>query len=273
MFYAGAGLAQHVLDEFEELAFQTVGHQILVLTSLGSTETAPFALVRTWSSDQANNVGLPAPGLELKLAPVEGKLEARVRGPSIMPGYWRQRDLTMRAFDDEGYYRLGDALTFADPDDPGKGLLFDGRIAEDFKLATGTWVNVGTLRAKFTDHCAPYVRDIVVTGTNQDEIGVLVLPDADACLELCPDLPAEASIIQLAADPRGARVTFSLCSTASRGGVPAALIELPVQCFSKIPFRSRPERSRTKVPSTNARSCRIDRTWLTNSIAIRPRSE
>ena len=216
MFYAGAGLAQHVLDEFEELAFQTVGHQILVLTSLGSTETAPFALVRTWSSDQANNVGLPAPGLELKLAPVEGKLEARVRGPSIMPGYWRQSDLTAKAFDDEGYYRLGDALTFADPRDPVKGLLFDGRIAEDFKLATGTWVNVGTLRAKFTDHCAPYVRDIVVTGTNQDEIGVLVLPDADACLALCPDLPAEASIIQLATDPRVRRHFQSLLDSFAR---------------------------------------------------------
>ena len=202
MFYAGAGLAQHVLDEFEELAFQTVGHQILVLTSLGSTETAPFALIRTWSSDRANNIGLPAPGLELKLAPVEGKLEARVRGPSIMPGYWRQPDLTATAFDEEGYYRLGDALKFADLDDPGKGLLFDGRIAEDFKLATGTWVNVGTLRAKFTGHCEPYVRDVVVAGTNQNEIGVFILPDTDACLALCPDLPADASTAQILADIR-----------------------------------------------------------------------
>jgi len=191
-----------VLDEFEELAFQTVGHQILVLTSLGSTETAPFALIRTWSSDQANNIGLPAPGLELKLAPVEGKLEARVRGPSIMPGYWRQPDLTAKAFDEEGYYCLGDALKFADPDDPGTGLLFDGRIAEDFKLATGTWVNVGTLRAKFTDHCIPYVRDVVVAGTNQNEIGVFILPDTDACLALCPDLPADASTAQILADIR-----------------------------------------------------------------------
>jgi feruloyl-CoA synthase len=202
MFYAGAGLAQHVLEEFEGLAFQTVGHQIPVLTSLGSTETAPFALIRTWSSDQANNIGLPAPGLELKLAPVEGKLEARVRGPSIMPGYWRQPDLTAKAFDEEGYYRLGDALKFADPDDPGTGLLFDGRIAEDFKLATGTWVNVGTLRAKFTDHCIPYVRDVVVAGTNQNEIGVFILPDTDACLALCPDLPADASTAQILADIR-----------------------------------------------------------------------
>src|SRR5260370_33521529 len=111
-------------------------------------------------------MGLRAPGLKLKLGPVDGKLEARVRGPSIMPGYWRQPDLTAKAFDEEGYYRLGDALKFADPDDPGKGLLFDGRIAEDFKLATGTWVNVGALRAKFTDHCAPYVRDVIVAGTN-----------------------------------------------------------------------------------------------------------
>src|ERR1700730_3095001 len=216
MFYAGAGLAQHVLDEYEELAFQTVGQRILVLTSLGSTETAPFALIRTWASDQANNIGVPAPGLELKLAPVEGKLEARVRGPSIMPGYWRQPTLTAKAFDEEGYYRLGDALKFADPGDPGQGLLFDGRIAEDFKLATGTWVNVGTLRAKFTDHCVPYVRDIVVAGTNQDDIGVLIMPDTEACRTLCPDLPADASTSQVVSDARVRRHFRSLLDSLAR---------------------------------------------------------
>jgi feruloyl-CoA synthase len=216
MFYAGAGLAQHVLEEFEELAFQTVGQEILVLTSLGSTETAPFAMVRTWASDQANNIGVPAPGVDLKLAPVEGKLEARVRGPSIMPGYWRQPDLTAQAFDEEGYYRLGDALKFADPDDPAQGLLFDGRIAEDFKLATGTWVNVGTLRAKFTDHCAPYVRDVVVAGTNQNEIGVLIIPDTDSCLALCPDLPAHASTSRVLADDRVCRHYKSLLDSFAR---------------------------------------------------------
>lgn len=202
MFYAGAGLAQHVLDEFEELAFKTVGEEILVLTSLGSTETGPFALVRTWDSHLANNVGFPASGLELKLAPVEGKLEARLRGPNITPGYWRQPEQTAKAFDEEGFYRLGDALKFADPRDPAQGLLFDGRIAEDFKLATGTWVSVGTLRSKFIDHCAPYVRDVVVAGADRDEIGVLIVPDADACLGLCPDLPRDASMGTLLADER-----------------------------------------------------------------------
>jgi feruloyl-CoA synthase len=216
MFYAGAGLAQHVLDEFEELAFQTVGEKILVLTSLGSTETAPFALIRTWASDQANNIGVPAPGLELKLAPVEGKLEARVRGPSIMPGYWRQPELTAKVFDEEGYYRLGDALKFADPSDPRQCLLFDGRIAEDFKLATGTWVNVGTLRGKFTHHCAPYVRDVVVAGTNQDDIGVLIIPDTEACLGLCPDLPTDSSTAQLVSDARVRRQFQSLLDSFAR---------------------------------------------------------
>jgi feruloyl-CoA synthase len=202
LFYAGAGLSQHLMDELEELAVETCGEQILILTSLGATETGPFALVRTWHSNVANNVGVPAAGLELKLAPTQGRLEARLRGPNITPGYWRQADLTATAFDDEGFYRLGDALKFADPADPGKGLLFDGRIAEDFKLATGTWVNVGTLRAKFIDHCAPYVLDVVIAGADRSEIAALVVPNLEACRSLCPQPGSGSGARELLRDER-----------------------------------------------------------------------
>ena len=151
LFYAGAGLAQHVWDELQQLAVETTGERIIFLSSLGSTETAPLALALTRESDRSGNIGVPAPGVELKLVPNAGKLEARLAGPNITPGYWRQPQLTAEAFDDEGFYKIGDALKFVDPADPAKGLLFDGRIAEDFKLATGTWVSVGPLRAQFID--------------------------------------------------------------------------------------------------------------------------
>src|SRR6185312_13715693 len=125
-----------------------------------------------------------SPGVELKLVPNEGKLEARLRGPHITPGYWRQDTLTREAFDADGYYKIGDALKFADPADPLKGLLFDGRIAEDFKLSTGTWVSVGPLRGRFIDAFAPYVRDVVLAGPDRDDIAALVFPDIEACRKL-----------------------------------------------------------------------------------------
>jgi feruloyl-CoA synthase len=143
-----------------------------------------LALACTWDFDRAGNIGLPSPGVELKLVPNEGKLEARLRGPHITPGYWRQPELTRTAFDEQGYYKIGDALKFADPSDPLKGLLFDGRIAEDFKLSTGTWVSVGPLRARFIDHFAPYVRDVVFAGPDRDDIAALVFPDVEACRKL-----------------------------------------------------------------------------------------
>jgi feruloyl-CoA synthase len=202
LFYAGAGLAQHVLDEFQRLAVETVGERIIFLASLGSTETAPAALARTWEAEHAGNIGLPMRGLELKLVPNGGKLEARMRGPNITPGYWRAPALTAAAFDEEGFYKIGDALKFADPADPIRGLLFDGRLAEDFKLATGTWVSVGPLRAAFIAHFAPWVRDVVLAGADRDEVTGLVFPDLDACRKLAPDLAAETSARALLADPR-----------------------------------------------------------------------
>jgi feruloyl-CoA synthase len=193
LFYAGAGLNQTTWDDLTRLAVETTGERIIFLSSLGSTETSPLALACTWDFDRAGNIGLPAPGVELKLVPNEGKLEARLRGPHITPGYWRQDNLTAAAFDAEGFYKIGDALKFADPADPLKGLLFDGRIAEDFKLATGTWASVGPLRARFIDHFAPYVRDVVLAGPDRDDIAALVFPDIEACRKLAGLGPQAAS--------------------------------------------------------------------------------
>jgi feruloyl-CoA synthase len=184
LFYAGAGLNQTTWDELTKLAVDTTGERIIFLSSLGSTETSPLALACSWDFDRPGNIGVPTPGVELKLVPNEGKLEARLRGPHITPGYWRQDELTRDAFDEEGFYKIGDALKFVDPSDPGKGLLFDGRIAEDFKLSTGTWVSVGPLRARFIDHFAPYVRDAVFGGADRDFIAALVFPDLEACRKL-----------------------------------------------------------------------------------------
>jgi feruloyl-CoA synthase len=130
-------------------------------------------------------------GVELKLVPAGDKLEARFKGPNITPGYWRRPDLTKDAFDDEGFYKIGDALKFANPADPGQGLVFDGRLAEDFKLASGTWVSVGALRAQVIDRCAPLVRDAVIAGADRDDIVALVVPDVEACRKLA-GLAAEA---------------------------------------------------------------------------------
>jgi feruloyl-CoA synthase len=174
LWFAAAALPQHVFDEMKALAFETTGGTIAFLTGLGSTETAPYAMGRMWETEDATNMGLPPPGEEMKLVPMEQKYEGRLRGPNITPGYWRESELTAQAFDEEGYYRLGDSFVLADPADPGKGLLFRGRLSEDFKLSTGTWVNVGPLRARFIEHFAPLVRDVVITGEGRNEVGALV---------------------------------------------------------------------------------------------------
>jgi feruloyl-CoA synthase len=200
LFYAGAGLNQATWNHMNDLAVETTGERIIFLSSLGSTETAPGALACTWDFDRPGNIGLPYPGVELKLTPNEGKLEARLRGPLITPGYWRQDEHTRGAFDEEGFYKLGDALKFADPNDPDKGLIFDGRIAEDYKLSTGTWVSVGPLRAGFIDHFAPCVRDVVLAGADRDYIAALVFPDIEACRKLA-GLGPDATPAQIVAAP------------------------------------------------------------------------
>ena len=208
LYYAGASMAPHVWDALDEIAMATCGERIEMLTGLGSTETAPFALSAGAGMKGAGVIGLPVRGVDVKLVPMEGKLEARVRGPNITPGYWRQPELTAAAFDEEGYYRFGDALRFVDPDDMRKGLVFDGRVAEDFKLTTGTWVNVGPLRAAFIDGFAPLVQDVVIAGLDRDEVGALVFADIAACRKLCPELAATAPLAELFAQPR-LRAEFS----------------------------------------------------------------
>ena len=189
LFYAGAGLSQPVWDALERLAVETCGERLQMITSLGATETAPACTFANWAMPSAGNVGLPLPGQELKLVPNAGKLEMRVRGPNITPGYWKSPQLTAAAFDEEGFYKMGDALKFADPDDPSKGLLFDGRVAEDFKLATGTWVSVGALRASLIAAGAPVVQDVVITGHDRDDAGALIFPALDACRKLAAGAP------------------------------------------------------------------------------------
>jgi feruloyl-CoA synthase len=208
LFYAGAGLPQHVRDELERLAAAATGERVIFLSSLGSTETAPSALFCSWESAHAGNIGLPLPAVDLKLLPSEGKLEARFKGPLITPGYWRAPALTEAAFDEEGYCKIGDALKFEDPDDWTKGLIFDGRISEDFKLATGSWVSVGPLRAAFIAHCAPLVRDVVFAGPNRDDVTALIIPDVDACRKLASGVTPNASAPDVLADAQ-VRQTFA----------------------------------------------------------------
>jgi feruloyl-CoA synthase len=199
LWFAGAGLAQHVFDEWKEMAHRTCGEDILFLTGLGSTETAPYAFGRMWDAANSANVGLPPPGLAVKLVPHDGKYEARLKGPNITPGYWREPKLTADAFDEEGYYKLGDALRFDDSARPEQGLLFEGRLAEDFKLATGTWVSVGPLRTAFISHFAPYAKDVVIAGADRDLVAAIVFPDLDACRRLAPDLPKDAAAAEIVA--------------------------------------------------------------------------
>src|SRR5436189_4312904 len=184
LWFAGAALSQSVFDQMQQLAIETCGERIMFLTGLGATETAPMAIARMWQSKDSTNMGVPVPGVELKLVPSHGKLEARVRGPNITPGYWRQGELTAQAFDEDGFYKLGDALKFENPADPSQGLLFDGRVTEDFKLATGTWVNVGPLRARLLQALEPYARDVVTAGADRNEIGALIFPSVEACRKL-----------------------------------------------------------------------------------------
>jgi feruloyl-CoA synthase len=167
-------MPQAVIDSFDRLAEQTIGCRVPMTMALGMTETAPFAVSHHRPGWQAGVIGLPAPGLDLKLVPVGDKLEVRYRGPSITPAYWRQPELAAETYDDEGYLCSGDAALFIDAADPERGLRFDGRIAEDFKLISGTWVSVSGIRARAMAHAQPHVHDVVVTGDGRDSLGLLV---------------------------------------------------------------------------------------------------
>jgi feruloyl-CoA synthase len=180
MVYAGAALPQNLWERMQALATAERGAPLPLISAWGSTETAPLATCVHYAVDRAGVVGLPVPGCELKLVPTAGKLEVRVKGPNVTPGYYARDDLTRAAFDEEGYYRIGDALKFADPGKPERGLAFDGRIAEDFKLSTGTWVHVGAARVKLIAAGDPLIQDAVITGHGRDEVGALVFLNAQA---------------------------------------------------------------------------------------------
>ncbi|HXJ18538.1 MAG TPA: feruloyl-CoA synthase [Candidatus Polarisedimenticolia bacterium] len=235
MFYAGAGLSQPVWDAYRDLAFETCGERIIMATGLGSTETAPMAVQTTWETDRAGIIGIPVPGVELKLVPCGTKLEARVRGPNITPGYWRQPELTQKVFDEEGFYCFGDAVRFVDPHDVNKGLLFDGRLSEDFKLASGTWVSVGPLRARMIAHFAPFIRDVVVAGLNRGYAAAIIFADLEACRALAPELPRGAQPAEIVRHPavsarfRSLLKSFLKESTGSSNKVMRAILaeELP----------------------------------------------
>lgn len=200
-FFAGAGLSQAAWDKLDNISEAHCGERIRVMTGLGMTETSPSDMFSTGPLVGAGYVGVPAPGCTLKLVEQNGKLEARFKGQHVMPGYWRAPELTAEVFDEDGYYCTGDALVFADPEQPELGLVFDGRISEDFKLSSGTFVSVGPLRAKIISGGAPYVQDVVVTGINRDDIGVLIFPRMEHCSQLAGAGPNTVARKVLDSDP------------------------------------------------------------------------
>ena len=199
-FFSGAGLSQPVWDKLERVAEQHCGERIRMLTGLGMTETAPFAICANAWEVKSGHIGLPAPGVELKLVPEGDKVEVRYRGPNVTSGYWRAPEQTAASFDAEGYYGSGDAVKPMNPAEPERGFMFDGRIAEDFKLATGTFVSVGPLRAKIIAAGDPCVQDVVIAGIDRNELGVLLFPRLDSCRAFAR-LPADAAPAAVLAAP------------------------------------------------------------------------
>jgi feruloyl-CoA synthase len=183
-FFAGAALAQHTWDALDDASLKALGMRTPMLAGLGCTETGPSVTFTTPAAARSGVIGLPAKGNLVKLARVDEKLEIRVRGPAVTPGYWRQPELTKASFDEEGFYRMGDAVRLIDPSDPTRGLMFDGRIGEDFKLSNGTWVSVGPLRAELIAALSPIAQDVVLAGLNEDWVGALIIPDLRACGQL-----------------------------------------------------------------------------------------
>lgn len=201
LFFAAAGLNRRTWDDIQQIAWETCGEEILVVTGLGATETAPFALSTDIDGSSPGWIGLPVPGVEAKLAPVGERIEVRLRGPSITPGYWRRPDLNELAYDEDGYYRMGDAVAPVDPSDPQKGFVFDGRLNEDFKLSTGTWVRTGNLRARLLAHFDGLLDDVVLAAPDRDYVAALLFPSIERCRKLCQDLKDSAALAEILSRP------------------------------------------------------------------------
>ena len=200
IFYAGAALPQSLWQRIEALSQKTIGRTLTMVSAWGTTETAPMATIVHYPIARAGNIGLPAPGCEIKLVPHDDKLEIRVRGANVSPGYWQRPDLTAEAFDADGFYRPGDAARLADPADPARGIVFDGRIGENFKLGSGTWVSTGALRIAVIAAGAPVIEDAVIAGHNRDEIALLIFPSLAGCRGLCSHMPVDAPLKMLIAE-------------------------------------------------------------------------
>jgi feruloyl-CoA synthase len=200
IFYAGAALPQDLWSRLEAVSVRTVGERIPLTSSWGTTETAPLATAAHFLIDRAGPIGVPAPGVEIKLVPSGAKLEIRVRGPNVTPGYWKRRDLTAAAFDADGFYKPGDAVRLADPENLDKGVAFDGRLAEDFKLTSGTWVHVGALRVALLAAASPALQDAVIAGADRAEIAALCWLNVGGCQKLVGE-GAPATLPELARHP------------------------------------------------------------------------
>ena len=220
LFYAGAALAQPIWDSLYASAEAEYGERVVMTAGLGMTESGPFGLFVTTPHSKAGDLGLPCPGLELKLVPMGDKVEVRYRGPNITPGYWRSPETTAEHYDEEGYFCSGDAVQWIDPDDIHQGLRFDGRIAEDFKLATGTFVSVGPMRGRIIAAGAPYVQDAVITGLNLKEVGAMLFPTA--ALRGLSGLGPEATLEQVAASQPVQTWLQNLLNTLAKTGTGSA---------------------------------------------------
>lgn len=201
--YGGATLPSDLYDRMEALAVKHTGFRLPFVTGWGSTETAPTATTVHWASERVGLIGLPYPGVQLKLVPTDeaGRYELRLKSVIVTPGYFRRPDLTAQMFDEEGFYKIGDAGRFVDPRDPSWGLIFDGRVVEDFKLLSGTFVLVGTLRTTAIAAASPVLQDAVICGQDRDFVGLLGFPNIAACRRLADDEGARLTPAELLAHP------------------------------------------------------------------------
>lgn len=235
LFSAAAALPQQLRDRLDEVSLKACGRVLPVIGGWGSTETSPCCTAVYFETPSASNLGLPLPEVVVKLSPCDGKMELRVKGPNVMAGYWRQPSANANAFDEEGYYRMGDAGRLIDDDRPELGIAFDGRIVENFKLRSGTWIHVGALRLAVIDACRPLINDCVITGHGGDELGVLIFPNFPACRALIGGEVSNDAVAEHPAVLARLRRCLNEHNRASPGS------STHVACFSVQPVPPRPD--------------------------------
>lgn len=234
IFYAAAALPQDLWERIESLSLAAIGRKVAMTSAWGLTESAPLATSVHFPSTQAGVIGLPVPGTELKMLPSNDKMELRLRGPCMTPGYFRRDELTDEAFDQDGFYKTGDAGKFVDPDDPAKGILFDGRVAEDFKLLTGSWVSTGMVRVAAISACAEVIQDAVVTGHDRDEVGLLIIPNVAGMARIAA-LSSDTPLTELQANAT-VRQTLQKCLAAYNLQNPASSTRIARLLFLDEPL-------------------------------------